>query len=343
MNFKLTMPKFPGFTKILAGLLAVTMVLGSVNMTAFAVDFADRPDGVYQDGDLSGDADSNEGKTYVAFSNEEEKELWVEAEVKKYNADEDRWHWLDDGEVAFVWKYNGTEIKDDEALRVYSDSSEYYAKKVGTYTCAVTIEGEAFKTYTWEVIDGEKAEADRDAAKKEAETAKTAAETAKKDAEAAKKEVEAAKAEVAAAKKEAADAKAADTATKAKAEADLKAAQEKLAAAEAAQKKAEQKAASLEVPKKPSLKSVKAGKKKTLKVSWKKVAGVKGYEIQYATNKKFTKNVKTVKAKASKTSYTIKKLKAKKKYFVRIRGYKKVNGGTIYGKWSSVKNAKTKK
>ena len=194
-----------------------------------------------------------------------------------------------------------------------------------------------------ELTEFEKTKDALKAAQNEAARAEKDVKAARLEAEAARQEAEAAKIAAAAAKTAGSREREAALTARAQAEADLKAAQEKLAAAEAARKKAEQKAASLKVPKKPSLKSVKAGRKKTLKVSWKKVAGVKGYEIQYAANRKFTRNVKTVKAKASKTSYTIKKLKAKKKYFVRIRGYKKVKGGTIYGKWSSVKKAMTKK
>ena len=88
-------------------------------------------------------------------------------------------------------------------------------------------------------------------------------------------------------------------------------------------------------------------KKKALKVTWKKVSGAKGYEIKLATNKKFTKNKKTVKVKkGSATSKTIKKLKSKKKYFVKIRAYKKVtiDGYTVTanGPWSKVKSKKVK-
>ncbi|MFR8616964.1 MAG: fibronectin type III domain-containing protein [Anaerostipes hadrus] len=43
------------------------------------------------------------------------------------------------------------------------------------------------------------------------------------------------------------------------------------------------------------------------------------------------------------TSYTIKKLKKKKTYYVRIRTYKKVSGKTYYSEWSSMKKVKIKK
>ncbi len=70
---------------------------------------------------------------------------------------------------------------------------------------------------------------------------------------------------------------------------------------------------------------------------------VTGYQLQLATNKAFTKNKKTVNVKgAKKASSTVKKLKSKKKYYVRIRTYKTVGGKKVYSKWSKVKTAKTK-
>ncbi len=81
-------------------------------------------------------------------------------------------------------------------------------------------------------------------------------------------------------------------------------------------------------------------KKKKLNVKWKKVSGATGYEVTYATNNKFTKNKKTVKVKKNKV--TINKLKSKKKYYVKVRAYKKANGDINYGKWSKVIKKKTK-
>ena len=95
-------------------------------------------------------------------------------------------------------------------------------------------------------------------------------------------------------------------------------------------------------PKSTNPKKVKAAKK-AVSVEWKKVSGVKGYQIQVATDKKFKKNKKTVNIKKQKTTKTtIKKLKAKKKYYVRIRTYKIVNGKKVYSSWSKVKSVKTK-
>ena len=95
-------------------------------------------------------------------------------------------------------------------------------------------------------------------------------------------------------------------------------------------------------PKSASIKKVK-GAKKAISVTWKKVSGVKGYQVQVATNKKFKKNKKTVTIKKQKTTKTtVKKLKAKKKYYVRVRTYKIVNGKKVYSSWSKVKSVKTK-
>ena len=95
-------------------------------------------------------------------------------------------------------------------------------------------------------------------------------------------------------------------------------------------------------PKSVSPKKVKAAKK-AISVEWKKVSGVKGYQVQVATDKKFKKNKKTVTIKKQKTTKTtVKKLKAKKKYYVRVRTYKIVNGKKVYSSWSKVKSVKTK-
>ena len=85
------------------------------------------------------------------------------------------------------------------------------------------------------------------------------------------------------------------------------------------------------------------GKKRAIGVHWNSVSGVKGYQIQAATDKKFKKNKKTVTVKKQKTTKTtIKKLKAKKKYYVRIRTYKIINGKKVYSSWSKIKAVRTK-
>ncbi|MCI6821266.1 MAG: fibronectin type III domain-containing protein [Clostridiales bacterium] len=84
--------------------------------------------------------------------------------------------------------------------------------------------------------------------------------------------------------------------------------------------------------------------KKSFKASWKKVSSqATGYQIQYATSSKFTKGQKSVTIKSYKTtSKNITKLKAKKKYYVRVRSYKKVGKKTYYSGWSKAKTVKTK-
>ena len=75
-------------------------------------------------------------------------------------------------------------------------------------------------------------------------------------------------------------------------------------------------------------------------ISWKKSKGAKGYQLQYALNKKFKKK-KSIQTK--KTKYTIKKLKKKKTYYIRVRAYKMNGKKKVYGKWSKVKKVKIKK
>ncbi|MGN0457991.1 MAG: GH25 family lysozyme [Eubacterium sp.] len=96
-------------------------------------------------------------------------------------------------------------------------------------------------------------------------------------------------------------------------------------------------------PKATSISSLTAGSKK-FTVKWKKQSTqTTGYQIQYSTSSKFS-NAKTVTvSKNSTTSKTISKLTAKKKYYVRVRTYKTVNGTKYYSSWSSAKSVTTKK
>ena len=98
------------------------------------------------------------------------------------------------------------------------------------------------------------------------------------------------------------------------------------------------------VHKKPApseLKKLKRGKK-SFNAYWKKVKGVSGYQLQYSTKK----NMKKSKTKTFKGQYklngSVKKLKKNKKYYVRVRSYKIVNGKRYYSKWSKVKTVKTR-
>ena len=84
-------------------------------------------------------------------------------------------------------------------------------------------------------------------------------------------------------------------------------------------------------------------KSKAFFVDWAQKGSATGYEIQYATNSKFTsaKKVTITNNKTDKT--TVSKLSANKKYYVRVRSYTTVKGTKYYGAWSAVKNVTTKK
>ena len=78
---------------------------------------------------------------------------------------------------------------------------------------------------------------------------------------------------------------------------------------------------------------------------WKKLTTqTTGYQLQYALNSKFTSGKKTVTISSNKTvSKKVTKLKASKKYYVRVRTYKTVSGKKYYSAWSKAKAVTTKK
>ena len=84
-------------------------------------------------------------------------------------------------------------------------------------------------------------------------------------------------------------------------------------------------------------------KSKAFFVDWAQKGSASGYEIQYATNSKFTsaKKVTITNNKTDKT--TVSKLSGKKKYYVRVRSYTTVKGTKYYGAWSASKSVTTKK
>jgi len=83
-------------------------------------------------------------------------------------------------------------------------------------------------------------------------------------------------------------------------------------------------------------------------VTWKKPASpyidhTTGYEIMYALNSKFTSGKKTVTvANPATASKKITKLKAKKKYYIKMRTYRTIGGKKYYSPWSKVKTTTTK-
>lgn len=96
---------------------------------------------------------------------------------------------------------------------------------------------------------------------------------------------------------------------------------------------------SLKAPGKVKGLSVAKDGKKRLYVSW-SYNSADCFQIQYALNKSFTKGKKT--KNSSYCQITLKQLKSKKNYFVRVRGYNKSGGRRKYGKWSIIKKCKTK-
>lgn len=126
------------------------------------------------------------------------------------------------------------------------------------------------------------------------------------------------------------------------------------------------------VPATQKITLIKVTKKKSIDLIWTRNRAVSGYQVQYATNKKFTKNAVTKnvgklnkdkvtrgraffdfqesllrdeyflkETKYNKNYMRIKKLDANTTYYVRVRSYKTVNGKKIYGAWSKTKSITT--
>lgn len=93
---------------------------------------------------------------------------------------------------------------------------------------------------------------------------------------------------------------------------------------------------------KPTISKITSPKAKQLKITWGKKSYT-GYQVEVATDSKFTKNKKSATITSAKTvTKTITSLKAKTKYYVRVRAYKTYNGKKYYSSWSTVKTYKTK-
>ena len=92
-------------------------------------------------------------------------------------------------------------------------------------------------------------------------------------------------------------------------------------------------------PAKAKIASVKVINAHKIKVSVKKVKKAKGYQVKIATNKQFTKNLKTKTSKAKTKTFSIAKISSIQHY-IKARAYKKSSGKKVYGKWSKVKRVK---
>lgn len=215
-------------------------------------------------------------------------------------------------------------------------------KKVAVQTAAEKQE-EAEKALAAAQKAAEEAKKEAQAAAAEVEKAYAEAVKAQEAAQAAEK---AAAAEKEAAAKEAANAKAkaeAAEAALAKAETVSAEAQKALKEAQATLEKVQREAAkSAFKAEKVTIKRAIAVNKKQAKITWNKVEGAKGYQIQYSTKTNF-KGKKTITVKsASATKKLIKKLKSGKKYYIRMRAYKIVDGQTLYTSYSAKKKVKIK-
>lgn len=96
-------------------------------------------------------------------------------------------------------------------------------------------------------------------------------------------------------------------------------------------------------PKTVTIKSVKKASSRKLNVVWAShKTQTTGFQVRYATTKKFksgTYKTVTLTSKSA-TSKALTKLKAGKTYYVKVRAYKTVDGKKIYSSWSKVKSAK---
>ena len=95
-------------------------------------------------------------------------------------------------------------------------------------------------------------------------------------------------------------------------------------------------------PAKQEIKKLSA-KSKGFSATWVKKGSATGYEVQYSTNSSFKNASKTTITSKNTSSKTVSKLKAKTKYYVRVRSYTTVKGTKYYGAWSTAKTVTTGK
>lgn len=95
------------------------------------------------------------------------------------------------------------------------------------------------------------------------------------------------------------------------------------------------------IPAKTAIKTLTSKNSKDT-LNWKKISGVTGYEVYRSTSKNGTYKKIAATTTASKVSYTNENLQTGKKYYYKIRTYKKVNGKKVYGTYSTVKSVKVK-
>ena len=96
------------------------------------------------------------------------------------------------------------------------------------------------------------------------------------------------------------------------------------------------------MPGKAKFKKVKTAKR-SITLKWKKAKRATGYQIAYSTSKRFKKHTKYITLKKRNiTSKKIRKLKSQKRYYIKIRSFKKIRKGRICSKWSKAISRKTR-
>lgn len=92
----------------------------------------------------------------------------------------------------------------------------------------------------------------------------------------------------------------------------------------------------------PVFSSAKSTRKRTLITTWRKTGGNSGWQVQCSMNKNFRSGVRIVNLKSSNTKLTVRTLRSRKNYYIKIRSYKKVGRQTWYSGWSPVKRVTIK-
>lgn len=83
---------------------------------------------------------------------------------------------------------------------------------------------------------------------------------------------------------------------------------------------------------------------KKVKLTLKRIKGATGYKVQFSKTKKFKKILATKYVKKIKVTIKRRKLRNKKKLYVRAKAYKKIGNRKYYStKWSKVKRVRIKK
>lgn len=97
-------------------------------------------------------------------------------------------------------------------------------------------------------------------------------------------------------------------------------------------------------PARPTVTGITNPSKGNVVLRWKKETKLKGFEIQYSVNRKFSSGAKKVSIPSGNASaLRIKQLKKGKTYYFRMRSYCMAEEKKLYSSWSSVRSMKVKK